>query len=322
MLNAIQEQLSPAMVDALAMLTDWGGPIGWIFALQLLCWLGGLRTGLLLAIGAVLTLLLNSWLKWLFVAPRPYFLDAALTVHRPTGGFGMPSGHAQGAAVVWIGIAALQRPGRRWVLLLAVLAVLVALSRWLLGVHSMAQVLVGFALGLLSIALLLRARPWLSRVSRGLSPAALLLLGALAVPLVLAVTAAVLALRADFVVPAQWQANAVARGAEAAAFSAQNMLSASTGYASAAALLGLLVTLAAAQRRPLATPRGWGRLLVLVVGIALTAGYWALGARLDRSGAQALLLPLCYPLCCMYLPLWLTARLRPAPHADKESHVC
>lgn len=318
MLQTLQQQMGDGSLLFLTRLTDWGGPIGWLFALQIASYLAGLRTGLLLSFGAVLSLLANTWLKWLFVAPRPYFLDPSLTVHRPTGGFGMPSGHAQGAAAVWLGIAAVVS-GRRWLwALLVLLAFAVALSRWLLGVHSFAQVLIGFAIGAGSLAALLWARPWLSRQRARLSLPALLILAGVLVAGSGAVTYLILELRADFVFPPQWQANAVARGAAAADLLPARLLSPASVYALVAGLLGLLLVTGLDRVRPVAVSTSAGRLLAVVCGVVITAGFWSLGGAIGSTTPLALAMPLFYPLVCLYLPIWLASRWS----ARKEVPAC
>jgi membrane-associated phospholipid phosphatase len=69
----------------------------------------GLRVGVYLALSAGM----NSLFKFAFHAPRPYWVDGGV---RLLGGaessFGMPSGHAQNAVVVWGMLAAHLR--RKW----------------------------------------------------------------------------------------------------------------------------------------------------------------------------------------------------------------
>ncbi|MFC6935333.1 phosphatase PAP2 family protein [Actinomadura yumaensis] len=57
----------------------------------------GARLGVVLVLGAAL----NTVLKLAFHAPRPYWTDPSVTGREPIESFGMPSGHAQNAAVVW-----------------------------------------------------------------------------------------------------------------------------------------------------------------------------------------------------------------------------
>jgi membrane-associated phospholipid phosphatase len=87
---------------------------------------------------------------WLPTPLRAAFVDAA------TGdGFGFPSGHAIGTTVAYGGVALLgtwASRRRRWVVAGAVVG-LVAVSRVALGVHYLADVVVGVAVGLAFLGL-------------------------------------------------------------------------------------------------------------------------------------------------------------------------
>ncbi len=93
-------------------------------------------------------LAVNQFLKLLFRTPRPWVLDGKLTqvegsVEAATG-YSFPSGHTQSAVGVFGGIA---RVVRRWWLrvLCIAAAVLVAVSRMYLGVHTLLDVGVSIA---------------------------------------------------------------------------------------------------------------------------------------------------------------------------------
>ncbi len=89
---------------------------------------------------------INAFLKMLLHMPRPYWLDSRVRPMEFHSSYGMPSGHAQTAAVTWGGTA--WAVGRRWAWAAALSAiVLIGVSRVALGVHSPAQVLVGWAIG-------------------------------------------------------------------------------------------------------------------------------------------------------------------------------
>jgi membrane-associated phospholipid phosphatase len=128
------------------------------------------RAAFLLGAG-LLALALTVTLKGIFALPRPpgagtaERADALPALVRPLyegaatdDGFGFPSGHATGAALVWGGTAVVLDAGRRRTRLAAGVAVvaLVGLSRVVLGVHYLVDVLAGFALGGVALAALLR----------------------------------------------------------------------------------------------------------------------------------------------------------------------
>lgn len=103
-----------------------------------------------LAVLIILTALLNAFLKDAFQDPRP---GLAFALDRRVGdSYGMPSGHAQVAAAMWLWLAyELRRP---WAWIVAVVIVLgVSFSRLYLGVHDLEDVVVGLAAGAASLAI-------------------------------------------------------------------------------------------------------------------------------------------------------------------------
>jgi membrane-associated phospholipid phosphatase len=92
--------------------------------------------------------LVNNVLKWVVMRDRP---DVDHLVG--SGGSSFPSGHTAAAAACWAAIAIVvtrrvRRGHRRWVMALAVaVAVMVAASRVLLGVHWLTDVIAGLLVG-------------------------------------------------------------------------------------------------------------------------------------------------------------------------------
>jgi hypothetical protein len=104
------------------------------------------KLGLRLAVFLPLVASLNSLLKQVLHAPRPYWLDPDIRAIQVSNGFGMPSGHAQ-ASTVWLYAAALLKKRGFWILAAGV-AFMVGLSRVYLGVHFPGQVLLGWLIGI------------------------------------------------------------------------------------------------------------------------------------------------------------------------------
>ncbi len=101
-----------------------------------------------LALVILTSALINGFLKDLFDDPRPaveYALDG-----RVGDSFGLPSGHAQLAVVTWFWFA--REFGRAWFWpIAAIIVVGICFSRLYLGVHDVEDVLVGAAIGTLSL---------------------------------------------------------------------------------------------------------------------------------------------------------------------------
>ncbi|MDS0297486.1 phosphatase PAP2 family protein [Halogeometricum sp. S1BR25-6] len=156
--------LPDAVVTLFSVLTHLGNPWVCLFAVCL-AYVVGDRAGIARPSAAFLLALglgavgLTLGLKTAFALPRPP--GAAET------GYGFPSGHALGTTVFWGGAALLADAGRRRVRLgvaVAVVAV-VAVSRVVLGVHYLADVVAGVAVGALFVAAAVGVGPGLRRPS-------------------------------------------------------------------------------------------------------------------------------------------------------------
>jgi membrane-associated phospholipid phosphatase len=102
----------------------------------------------------------NQWinyaLKYSWNGPRPYGDGIRVVYEHP--GPGLPSGHSQGTLVIFGGMALLWQ--RRWLWWLAAgMTLLMGYSRLYLGVHWPLDVLIGFAFGLVVLALFWFLRP-------------------------------------------------------------------------------------------------------------------------------------------------------------------
>lgn len=113
------------------------------------------RLLILVAVNATL----NAYVKDLVQDPRP---PLELRLDDLVGAsYGLPSGHAQLAVVIWLWLA--WEIGRRWAWVLgSAIALGVIVSRLYLGVHDLEDVLVGAALGATSLVVFerLRHRRW------------------------------------------------------------------------------------------------------------------------------------------------------------------
>jgi membrane-associated phospholipid phosphatase len=151
-----------------------------LIVIPLIYWLYDKRLGFVLGVLFCASSLANQWLKELFALPRPSAAQVRVLFASSGGGYGFPSGHAQNSTVFWGTVALLTR-SRRWWLAGAGVVALVCLSRLYLGLHFLADVIGGVAVG----AVLLLAFSWLSRrLTRKTSAAwCFLAAGTLAAPL-------------------------------------------------------------------------------------------------------------------------------------------
>lgn len=116
-------------------------------------WSVNKRSGIITALSIVSAVTINSALKLYFKIPRPFLKDPAIKKLDTTGGYSFPSGHSQQAS--GISTAAYVLSGRkRWVLISGIiLTLLIMTSRMYLGMHSILDVTVGSALGIVTALL-------------------------------------------------------------------------------------------------------------------------------------------------------------------------
>jgi membrane-associated phospholipid phosphatase len=175
--GGLVSSLPDAVVVLFALLTTLGGQWFVFVALSVGYWFGGAvapgvdrrRAAFLLGC-ALCALALVTTLKFTFRLPRPPGAGTARAVALPGGlaalyeyaasadGFGFPSGHAMAATLVWGGGALALDVGRRRTRVAVGAAVvgLVAVSRVVIGVHYLVDVLAGIAVGAATLALLSR----------------------------------------------------------------------------------------------------------------------------------------------------------------------
>lgn len=164
-LQSIGEWLTPAM----GVFTTLGYEQFYVLFLLVLYWCVnaslGLRIGLLLFFSGAI----NHLFKVAFRGPRPYWYDPRVLALSTETTFGVPSGHAQNAVVLWGVMAA--RVRKAWAWAGAVLLMFfISISRLYLGVHFPSDILVGWLLGLLLLAAYVsweaRLAQWVKRQSR------------------------------------------------------------------------------------------------------------------------------------------------------------
>ncbi len=126
----------------------------------------GFRAGLILLLSGTF----NTYFKWIFHLPRPYWVSTEVSVGAPETSFGAPSGHAQNAVAVWGLIAAsLQKP---WAWAMAFFLIfMIGFSRLVLGVHFLLDVVLGWLIGAILLWAFLRLEKpigdWVAKRSLG-----------------------------------------------------------------------------------------------------------------------------------------------------------
>jgi membrane-associated phospholipid phosphatase len=187
--------------------TALGNENFFFLVLPLLYW--SVDTGLGLRIAFILATsnYLNSIVKLLFAAPRPYWVSAQVQPFLHEHSFGIPSGHAQNSAAFSGVMAAWLK--RRWAWALAFLLVFfIGFSRLYLGVHFVHDVVVGWAIGYAILLVFLQlwdpVAAWLKKKSLAQQITIAFLISVLMI-----VIGALTTARLDgYVFPAEWEENA------------------------------------------------------------------------------------------------------------------
>lgn len=138
--------LGEGFASVMKIFTFMGNENFYLFLFPILYWWHdeklGFRAGLILLLSGTI----NTYFKWIFHLPRPYWVNTDVTAGAPETSFGAPSGHAQNAVAVW-GLVAdgLRKP---WAWPVAFLLIfMIGFSRLVLGVHFLLDVLLGWLIG-------------------------------------------------------------------------------------------------------------------------------------------------------------------------------
>jgi membrane-associated phospholipid phosphatase len=248
----------------------------------------GIRVGLLLMLSGCT----NTIIKLLFHQPRPYWIDPKVKALSTETSFGLPSGHAQNAVVVWGGLAASFK--KKWLWVLAFLfPILIGLSRVYLGVHFPTDMLAGWLIGALLLWIYLKLEPgvkrWGSQRRMGIQ---ILAAFGFSIALILLGGIAKMSL-ANWTIPIEWIENAKAAAPEAEPINPTDI----TGLVSnSATFFGLILggILMAKRGGFNAAGANWQLILRYIVGIIGLLIFWAGLKAIFPSGDDLLALFLRY----------------------------
>lgn len=145
--EVVRETTPPLVTEAFALLTRFGDVAFLVVILSILYWLFDRELAGTVIAYALVGLTVTFLLKELFALPRPPAPVREIPVD--AGSYGFPSGHALASTVVYGGLLLVGERVRESRLTVSVIAlvVLVGLSRVVIGVHYLGDVLAGFAVG-------------------------------------------------------------------------------------------------------------------------------------------------------------------------------
>ena len=269
--NLALQALGGWLAGPMKFFTFLGSEDFFLIVLPLVYWCVDSALGLRIGVMLLLSNGINGLFKMSLHGPRPFWVSEkvrALYLTSDITGFGIPSGHAETAMGIW-GVAA-DGLKRKWGWVAASIVIfLIGLSRIYLGVHFLHDVLFGWLLGGITLWAFLKYWDPIAARLKKLTFANQIALAFVFSLAMIALAALVVFLSRDFVMPAEWIANATRNGGEA-----PNPLSMEGIVAAMGTLFGMLTGVA------WLAPRGgyqvsgpaWKRALryfVGVVGIAV-----------------------------------------------------
>ncbi len=122
-----------------------------ILFLPLIFWCVRKSLGIRLSFVLIFSNYVNLVSKDFFAAPRPWQTEGKLYAPFKTEGFGLPSGHSQGAVTFW-GYLATQMKTRGWWVLAIFMSLFIGIGRMYVGDHFPQDVLLGWTLGIVIVA--------------------------------------------------------------------------------------------------------------------------------------------------------------------------
>lgn len=150
------QQFSPTLDGLFKVITTLGAEQAFLLLLPLVFWCLDKRRGARLGVLLMLSATVNYALKDLFDQPRPS--PDRVKVMAEEASPGLPSGHSQNSVAVYGFLAASVHQPRAWVGA-GMIAFSVGLSRIYLGLHFPSDVLGGWLVGIVLLALYLRVEP-------------------------------------------------------------------------------------------------------------------------------------------------------------------
>ena len=150
-IRSLQEAGGDGAAIFFRIVTFFGDQEFYLLMFPLIFWCIDSRLGVRVAVAYLLSTWLNVTIKEITMAPRPFEIDPSVGLIDEVG-FGMPSNHAQASTMIF-GVLAYHF-NRRWGWVTAVvITLLVGFSRIYLGVHFPLQVLIGWLLGGILVAI-------------------------------------------------------------------------------------------------------------------------------------------------------------------------
>jgi membrane-associated phospholipid phosphatase len=164
------QSLGEGFVATMKLFTFLGNEEFYFILFPILFWCVDSRLGLRAGLILLLSGCINSYFKWIFRLPRPYWTNGEVIAHTSETSCGAPSGHSQNAVAMWGLIAASINKTWAWVAAIFIIF-MIGVSRMILGVHFLLDVITGWVIGAILLWVFLRLEPnvckWVENKSLG-----------------------------------------------------------------------------------------------------------------------------------------------------------
>lgn len=205
--NLFLQSLDPVLQGIMVVITMLGDQIFYILFMPTIYWCvdawAGLRIGVILLASASF----NGFFKVLLKGPRPYWISDKIVPGVHETSFGIPSGHAMNSTSVW-GQSALETKNRKAIWAAIILVLLISISRLVLGVHFLSDVLLGLFLGVLLLAAFSKLQKPLGKWLKKRTLRDQILLAFFSSLFIIGLNAMVIVLSSGWQMPADWAARA------------------------------------------------------------------------------------------------------------------
>jgi membrane-associated phospholipid phosphatase len=165
-INVFLQSLGTWLLAPMNLFSYFGTEEFFLIAIPLIYWTFDAALGMRLAMMLMLSGGFNIGLKFLFHAPRPYWINPSVHAYAGESTFGIPSGHAQ-CSISVMGLFAFLRKNKTITWIISVLVLLIGISRLYLGVHFGSDVLAGWLIGACLIFLFIKTEKrvifWISK---------------------------------------------------------------------------------------------------------------------------------------------------------------
>lgn len=205
--NLLFQSLDPALQNIMGVITLLGSEIFYILFMPTIYWCLDAWAGLRIGVMLLSSVCFNGFFKILLKGPRPYWISDKIIPGAYEASFGIPSGHAMNSTAVW-GWSAIESKNRKIYWVATVMVLLISLSRLVLGVHFLSDVLLGLLLGVLLLLAFSKLQKPLGAWLKKQSLKNQLLLAFFSSLFIIGLNAMVIALSSDWQMPADWAARA------------------------------------------------------------------------------------------------------------------